>query len=265
MTTTGIVFSGELMNAYSPKASVELFHLLILDLLGRKVDRKHYALKGGCNLRFFMKSIRYSQDMDLDVRTVPKEKIREILDRIIESNTLKQLLEVNGIAIQAWSAPKQTDTTQRWKFTLSVSASDAPHPTRLEFSRRGMREGLAFEPVDAHLIGSYRLFPIMANHYDRETTILQKIEALATRRVTQARDVFDLHLLLTTGVAEIPGPENRRHAEVAKANALSVTFEQFKGQVLSYLHPDYQEQYDSAALWEDMVLRVVEALEGAGA
>ena len=55
------------MKIYSPKASVELFHLVFIDLLGRKVDKKHYALKGGCNLRFFFKSFRYSEDMDVDV------------------------------------------------------------------------------------------------------------------------------------------------------------------------------------------------------
>ena len=55
-----------MMKIYSPKATVELIHLVLLDLLGRKVDKKQYALKGGCNLRFFFKSIRYSDDMDLD-------------------------------------------------------------------------------------------------------------------------------------------------------------------------------------------------------
>jgi hypothetical protein len=48
--------------------AVEQFHLLFLTQLGARFDKKLYALKGGCNLRFFWKSIRYSEGMDLDVR-----------------------------------------------------------------------------------------------------------------------------------------------------------------------------------------------------
>ncbi|HPK68679.1 MAG TPA: hypothetical protein PKY11_02195, partial [Kiritimatiellia bacterium] len=67
------------MNRHSPQATVELFHLILLDLLGRKTDRKLYALKGGCNLRFFLKSIRYSEDMDIDVGPgLSKDKLADL-------------------------------------------------------------------------------------------------------------------------------------------------------------------------------------------
>ena len=59
------------MTKYTTIQYVELFHLLFLDQLGRKLDKRFYALKGGCNLSFFMKSIRYSEDMDIDIRTAP--------------------------------------------------------------------------------------------------------------------------------------------------------------------------------------------------
>ena len=55
----------------SPIACVEQFHLLFLEQLGRKLDKRHYALKGGCNLRFYLRSVRYSEDMDLDVQSTP--------------------------------------------------------------------------------------------------------------------------------------------------------------------------------------------------
>jgi len=45
---------------------------------------------------------------------------------------------------------------------------------------------------------------------------------------------------------------------------MSITFDIFKSQVLSFLHPDYQGQYDSETVWEDMLLRVTEALNEAG-
>jgi len=131
------------MKLYSTRESVELFHLVILDLLGRKVDKNFYALKGGCNLRFFFKSIRYSQDMDLDVNTaLSKDKLQVIMSRLLESNTIEQILDVKGIKIQEKSSPKQTDTTQRWKFALMVPRSSVPLHTKIEFSRRGMNPTL---------------------------------------------------------------------------------------------------------------------------
>ncbi|MFQ6618599.1 MAG: hypothetical protein ACE5QV_07925 [Fidelibacterota bacterium] len=44
------------MNTYSARQYVELFHLLFLSQLVRKLDKRFYALKGGGNLRFFFKS-----------------------------------------------------------------------------------------------------------------------------------------------------------------------------------------------------------------
>ena len=64
---------------------VEHFHLLFLAQLGARLDKKLYALKGGCNLRFFWKSIRYSEDIDFDAHTIAKhtlqKNVRQILRR----------------------------------------------------------------------------------------------------------------------------------------------------------------------------------------
>jgi len=49
-----------------------------------------------------------------------------------------------------------------------------------------------------------------------------------------------------------------------KDNVLAVDFGQFKSQVVSYLEPDLQPQYDSEEAWDAMRWRVIEALgEGA--
>jgi hypothetical protein len=105
----------------------------------------------------------------------------------------------------------------------------------------------------------------MANHYAAHAAFEQKVEALITRKTTQARDVFDLNLLLNSGVdPHISNASINDRLEVAQSNAMSVTFDVFKAQVLSYLHPDYQAQYDSEPVWDDAVLRVVEALSSRG-
>ena len=248
------------MNPSSPKATVELFHLLLLDLLGRKTDRQHYALKGGCNLRFFLKSIRYSEDMDIDVGPgLPKDKLADLVNRILDSKPFAEVLALRGIRLAERSAPKQTDTTQRWKFALQVDGVLMPLRTKIEFSRRGMDAGTAFGPIDPLLIRTYGLTPILANHYAPQAALDQKIRALATRREIQARDVFDVDLLLNSGVA--PGPLDAALRRQALDNALAVAFPAFKAQVVSFLDPDHQNQYDSADVWESIVLRVVAALE----
>jgi hypothetical protein len=40
-----------------------------------------------------------------------------------------------------------------------------------------------------------------------------------------------------------------------------VTFEVFRSQVLAFLSPEHQAQYDSAEVWDAMVLEIVEGLE----
>ena len=91
----------------------------------------------------------------------------------------------------------------------------------------------------------------------------QKIEALVSRSVTQARDVFDLHLLLASGADMAPVHQMEAvMREDAQAKAMSITFDQFKGQVLAYLAPEWQAQYGSAEVWDGLVLGVVEALGG---
>ena len=253
------------MTKYTTIQYVELFHLLFLDQLGRKLDKRFYALKGGCNLRFFMKSIRYSEDMDIDIRTAPptiaKDNLRRTVAGILQSKPFAQILQIHGIMIGQWSEPKQTATTQRWKAGLSINGSTVLLPTKIEFSRRGMKGGTLFDAVDPELVRNYHLSPIMASHYDGSSAYEQKVDALVSRVSTQARDIFDLNLLLNSGIdRKISGSRLRSRLHEAESNVMSVTFDIFKSQVLSYLPPDYQRQYDSPSVWDDMVLRVVEAL-----
>ncbi len=246
---------------YAPLQLVEQFHLLFLDQLGRKLDKRHFVLKGGCNLRFFLKSIRYSEDMDFDVHTIERNKLQERVNAILKGESLGDILKVRGIQIANISEAKQTDTTQRWKFHLKTSLSGVPLYTKIEFSRRGMQEDTLFEAIDPALIRTYKLQPIMATHYPPSIAYRQKVEALAGRPLTQARDVFDLHLLISSGAETILPSELKDISREAQERAMSVSFEEFKSQVVAYLPLDYQAQYDSETVWDEIVLTVVEKLK----
>jgi hypothetical protein len=249
------------MESSNPKQSVEIFHLILLSHLGRKLDKPKWALKGGCNLRFFFKSPRYSDDMDLDVQDVPVDVLREKVKSILSGKPFKTILEVRGISIEHVTEHKQTETTQRWKFGLTVPGLNKPVPTKIEFSRRGLEAGSVFEPVSPEIVRLYDLPGLMANHYPALVVWRQKISAILHRSTTQARDVFDLHLLLEAGLnpdAALAGEKKPDIGQI-KENVLAVDFGQFKSQVVSYLEPDLKPRYDTEETWDAMRWRVIEA------
>lgn len=250
------------MDPYVPSRFVEPFHLLFLAQLGRRLDKTLYVLKGGCNLRFFHRSLRYSEDMDLDVGDVDTHVLRDKVRSIFESRPFAQILEARGIEIDHVTEHKQTSTTQRWKLGLRTARGARPLPTRIECSRRGIDEGVVFESVDPNLIRAYQLPPLMVSHYGASAAFRQKLGALAHRKEPQARDIFDLHHLIAMGAGtDVLRHLDRKDAAKARTNAMTIDFPTFKSQVLAYLPPEDQAHYDSASVWDTLVLEVVAALE----
>lgn len=251
------------MRTYNERELIEIFHLLFLDQLGRKLDKRLYALKGGCNLRFFLNSIRYSEDMDIDVKIIAKQTLRNKINLILNALPFHQILRAKKIEITHIAEPKQTETTQRWKISFKTTSSQLPLHTKIEFSRRNLDDETLFEPISAHLLQAYGLMPIMANHYSPEKAFEQKIIALALRTQTQARDVFDLYHLLTANMTKLSNIKNIktiRHIDTAKSNLFNISFEDFKSQVVAFLPHDYQKQYDSPDIWENIYNTINQSL-----
>lgn len=247
----------------SERQAIEVFHLIFVAQLGRRVDKALFAIKGDCNLRFFCRSIRYSEDIDFDLRTMATATLANNVDTILASGTFAQALRTKQIEVEHITAAKQTDTTQRWKVGIRLAGGPAI-PTKVEFSRRrGLDEGHLLEPVDSELVRSYELFPVLAQHYSREAAFRQKIAALSGRTVTQARDVFDLKLLLDGGAGREKLPAAIAK-EIPKAieNAMTIGFDEFSGQVRAYLTADYQDYYGSRQVWEALQHEVIDVLEG---
>jgi predicted nucleotidyltransferase component of viral defense system len=243
------------------RQAVEVFHLQFLRAFGARVDKSLYALKGGGNLRFFHRSIRFSEDIDLDLRGISVVNLRNHVDRVLTAPSFLQSLRVQQIELMNHTAPKQTSTTQRWKLHLRLGENVEAH-TKIDFSRRGLDEGTAYGPVDAEFIQRYRIFPVLVQHYTAEAGFRQKINALASRKNTQARDVFDLKLLMDAGAGKEPFPERLRQLlPQAIECAITVGYDAFISQVFSYLEPEHQEHYRERAVWETLQSQVVEALE----
>jgi predicted nucleotidyltransferase component of viral defense system len=241
---------------YDPVQSVEFFHLVFLDLLGRKIDKRLYSLKGGCNLRFFLGSIRYSQDIDLDIKTVAVGTLRKTVNAILKSPAMQSMLRTRELEIAHLSEPKQTETTQRWKVQLKTP-SGLSFPTKIEFSRRGLGLTVEFEPVNSLILNAYRLHPIFVSHYGPKIAFQQKIHALAMRTETQARDIWDLfHLINAYGITDV----DKMYLVQACENACNISFSDFKDQVIAFFPVDLQGQYNRE-IWDSIQLKVIEYLE----
>jgi predicted nucleotidyltransferase component of viral defense system len=249
----------------SNRQYIEQFHLLFLDSLGRKLDKRLYALKGGCNLRFYFKSMRYSEDIDFDVQVIQKGTLFKNVQNILISPQFQQILQTRGIAIRNISSPKQTEITQRWKIALRIAETAANVHTKIEFSKRNKAafiEDSVFESIDSAITSSYHLPPILLNHYRKSAAILQKIDALANRNVTQARDIFDIYILL--------GDEENKKAVLcaieqiklkqALANIDMINYQSFLAQVVAFLQPEYQTQYTDKNVWKHIVNKVTQYL-----
>jgi predicted nucleotidyltransferase component of viral defense system len=244
------------------RQSIEIFHLLFLRHLEQKLDKNLYALKGGCNLRFFFKSIRYSEDIDLDIRTIAKETLRHKIIKVLESIPFTKSLNSQGIERVHCVESKQSETTQRWKCGLKIANASMVLPTKIEFSRRNMTDACIFEPVDNTLIQQYNLYPVLSNHYVATEAFYQKIDALIFRTETQARDVFDLKLLLPSFKPKNNSVRlSRSDLHKAISNLESISFSDFKSTVVAYLMDEYKDYYDNPGVWTSLKNEVRAVLE----
>lgn len=248
------------MLTLTPYQQVEVFHLLFLRHLEGRLDKTLYAVKGGCNLRFFMKSIRYSEDLDIDARTVARITLAKKIDGILTAPAFRSTLLSRGIEIAQFTAVKQTDTTQRWKLQLKLKDTTLAIPTKIEFSRRKFDKGAEFGPVEPELIRTYQLYQILCSHYGKDAACRQKLEALLGRTEVQARDVFDLGLLIDQGATPLGPPLQKKMSEIESV-VMGIDFAAFKSQVVSYLAPEYQAHYGSKETWSQLQEKVLQAVE----
>jgi predicted nucleotidyltransferase component of viral defense system len=240
---------------------IECFHLALLQVVPKRLDRGAYVLKGGANLRYFFDSVRYSEDIDLDVAGVEPWALRDKIDGILEGSVMKTLLRTHGLAVSGYSKPKQSDTTQRWKVAIAVSGRTEPVRTKIEFSRRNGETRFLLEPVPARVVEPYALRAPTIQHYLGDAAAEQKVAALAGRSETQARDVFDLDLLLRRHPLTDGSLDGAIGASAAE-RALALPFAAFRDQVVAFLDPEVAELYDSSETWAQMQEFVVEQLLG---
>ncbi|MBZ5782466.1 hypothetical protein, partial [Klebsiella aerogenes] len=77
--------------------------------------------------------------------------------------------------------------------------------------------------------------------------VLQKIHALSDRPEPQARDVFDLNLLLARPEAAATklSAEAKKWLPPAIEHAMSISFDSYAAQVVAFLDPEQRELFDT--------------------
>lgn len=244
------------------REDIEYFQLVFLRALAaRGEDKARVALKGGCNLRFYFSSLRYSEDIDFDVASLAKETLRNRVQRLLEAPSVTAPLRQRRLEIIDTSTPKQTATTQRWKIGLRLENGSVAR-TKLEFSRRGTIAGAEFAAVSDDVRLRHGMTTVLSTHYGTRAAIVQKIQALADRKLPQPRDAFDLDLLFARHDSHVVlAACERTLLAPAIENALGIGFDDYASKVLAYLEPAQRDHHASREAWNAMQAGVVARLE----
>lgn len=244
----------------------EVFHFCFLERLLKISDPGIYVLKGGVNLRFFFNSPRYSEDMDIDVFADSVATLKKNGYKILQDAAFKRSLriyDIDDIEVNDPNKAKHTPTTQRFRLSLITPAGHRL-PTKVEFSRRSKDNDIkSMDLIDPKIARQYRKLAYRCPHYSGEIAVIQKIEALMGRTITQARDVFDLAILHAGGYASSDSL-NKVFSKEQKQQAINclllLSYDDYAGQVVEFLDTEYQEQYGSVSAWNQLQETVLELL-----
>lgn len=246
-----------------PLGRCELFQLGFLRLFSLRFAGRAYALKGGVCLRFFHRSARLSQGMELDVTSQARgETVQRAVESILKRPSFLASLVPNGMVRFRVTHPKQTETTQRWKVALHFGR-EAFLSTKIELTRRRERIPYASGVPSAELLARYEMVPFASRFYGAVEMAAQKIRALASPCRYALRDLFDLHHLVTAaGVVptELIGRVEPEEVERAAEKVKQFTHAQFKEQVVPYLTETMMDHYKPPAAFKRLKEEVERAL-----
>jgi hypothetical protein len=242
--------------------AIELFQLAYCQLAAVRLPLDEFAMKGGGNLRFFLRSPRRSADLDLDYLGRKFGPFAVRMDELLVSRQLSELLRLRDIELRfGGDRAKDTETVKRWKFQLARPGMETAS-SKIEFSNRGTTAAPELEQMDAELTRRLGGVPARIKHYLPPNAIEQKIRALADRSTTEPRDVFDLdHLFRQYPDALAQSRPDPKKALTAKERAIDIPYDDYKTLVVEFLEEDFVDLYGTEPAWSDMVLRVVERLE----
>lgn len=251
----------------------EAVHLLLLRELQKVKEARAVILKGGVNLRLFHGSPRYSEDIDLDGESDARLAIRSTIRGIFGDREFARSLTRLGLrGVDPKEGPnKDTETTFRYKFHV-LAPGNQSYGTKVEVSFRDRNDADPYElaapdhdRVAAYLPAGERL---VVQRYGRKAAVRQKLDALAGRRRIEARDIFDIDMLLAEEeppdadlVGFLAGQVDSRTLALARERALELKYPEYESLVVRFLEDEVRQDYRTPERWDEMRLRTVSLIE----
>ena len=244
----------------TPFEQREAFHLLFFAAFAERFVGRAYALKGGVCLRFYHRSPRLSEDMDMDIGNISAVTLRKGVEGVMGRSSFTSSLGSLGIVRMAWRTAKSTDTAQRWNLSLEMGGDAPPILTRLECSRRRSAIPYVMGVPAPDLLARYGYRPFSGQFYSVNEMVHQKIDALASVRRHALRDLFDLDFLFAHGGGIVPAEVEGSVRQAAVKKISSMTRPQFTADVLPYLSQESRSSYEVPAEFNQVVQRVQKRL-----
>lgn len=240
--------------------AIELFHLAFMQAAAAQLRPEDYALKGGANLRFFLRSGRRSADIDLDYLGGSFSAFGDRVGSLLAGDAILRLLKLRDVRPFDVRLRKSSETTKRWMLKLELAGMpDAT--TKVEFSNRSTAVDPVLEQADPDLARKLGGVAVRLNHYPPAAAIAQKVDALCDRSTTEPRDVFDLdHLFRQYPDALAEALLVPERAVSAARIAEGVEYGPYQELVEPYLDEEVAALYSSEEAWLDMRIRVTTQL-----
>lgn len=251
----------------------EAVHVLLLSRLQAVRDGRAVILKGGVNLRLFYGSPRYSEDMDLDGEIEARLAIRSTIRGIFDDRQFIESLNDIGLrGLDPKEGPnKDTETTFRYKFHVLAPGGES-YGTKVEVSFRDRNPDDPYDEAVPDPERTRRYLPadqsLAVQRYAPEAALRQKIAALAGRTRIEARDIFDIDLLLgdegpppADTVEFLAETVDARTLEYARERALELEYPEYESLVVRFLEDAVREEYRSASRWDELRLRTASLID----
>jgi Domain of unknown function (DUF1814). len=221
--------------------------------------KNQIVLKGGVAMRVLLGSARYTKDVDFGQnhgQSLPA--LQKLIRASIKECTSGFL---DGAVV---TEPKQTDTVARWKISgVSLRSRSIIHLT-VEVSRQGLPQGHLSQSQFMPEPESFAK-PAVVDVYDIDAMAATKVFALHSDNRMAPRDLFDLDLIIKTGVHPDPSlfaciNDRKEFVSQVWRKIDLMSWKMFEEDVVPYMTPTIRSRVDKG-VFDDMKIKVGEAVE----
>jgi len=170
----------------------DMLQTRILSAIFDTAAKREIALKGGLAMRANYGSQRFTKDIDLQSSPdVPMPRVKSIVENALKAANAAGILE--DVVV---TAPKQTDTVQRWKVNGKVVGGGSLVNLTIEVSRRGLPPPELVSTIAYAPDKEFGQKAVMIDVYSPQAIALAKMDCILNPNRTAPRDIYDLYLLI---------------------------------------------------------------------